>query len=114
MTEKDSNLWISDEDNKEEVTPVEVEEETPVEVEEEEIIEEETSVEEETFEPVKEELRKGSRVRFTGTKSYSGLNISDGKDQTVYNVIEVSGDRIVIGRGTSVVSAVNARDCQLV
>ena len=54
---------------------------------------------------------RGSMVRFNGTKSYSGLDLSQysGKE---YRVKEISGDRIVIAEGANVVAAVNIKDCQ--
>jgi hypothetical protein len=59
-------------------------------------------------------IEKGDRVRFTGTKSYSGLPLASWTHNDVFNVIEVSGDRVVIGKGTAVTAAVNIRDCQKV
>ena len=55
---------------------------------------------------------KGCRIRFTGTHSYSGLKLADWVHNDIFNVIEVSGDRIVIGKGTVVTAAVNIKDCQ--
>ena len=62
--------------------------------------------------PAKQML-KGTRIRFTGTKSYSGLPLADWTHNDIFNVIEVSGDRVVIGKGSVVTAAVNARDCEL-
>lgn len=61
-------------------------------------------------EPVK--ITKGKKVMFTGTKSYSGLRLADWTNGTIFDVIEVSGDRVVIGKGTAVTAAVNAKDCK--
>jgi GH25 family lysozyme M1 (1,4-beta-N-acetylmuramidase) len=61
-----------------------------------------------------DEITKGCRVRFTGTKSYSGIPLADWTYNYIFNVIEVSGDRVVIGKGTAVTAAVNIRDCQKV
>lgn len=61
-------------------------------------------------EPVK--ITKGKKVMFTGTKSYSGLRLADWTNGAVFDVIEVSGDRVVIGKGTAVTAAVNAKDCK--
>ena len=44
---------------------------------------------------------------FTGTKSYSGLRLADWTNGAIFDVIEVSGDRVVIGKGTAVTAAVN-------
>ena len=57
---------------------------------------------------------KGCRVRFTGTRSYSGIKLADWTHNSIFDVIEVSGDRVVIGKGTAVTAAVNIRDCQRV
>lgn len=59
-------------------------------------------------------IRKGSKVKFTGTKSYSGIKLADWTHNSTFDVIEVSGDRVVIGKGTAVTAAVNIKDCQLV
>ena len=54
---------------------------------------------------------KGCKVKFTGTKSYSGINLASWTTNSVFDVIEVSGDRVVIGKGTAVTAAVNIKDC---
>ena len=54
---------------------------------------------------------KGSKVKFTGTKSYSGIKLASWTKGDIFDVIEVSGDRVVIGKGTAVTAAVNMRDC---
>lgn len=59
-------------------------------------------------------IRKGSKVKFTGTKSYSGISLASWTKNYIFDVIEVSGDRIVIGKGTAVTAAVNIKDCQLI
>lgn len=59
-------------------------------------------------------IKKGDRVRFTGTRSYSGMKLASWTHNDVFDVIEVSGDRVVIGKGNAVTSAVNIRDCQKV
>lgn len=59
-------------------------------------------------------IRKGSQVRFTGTRSYSGIHLASWTHNDVFNVIEVSGDRVVIGKGTIVTAAVNINDCKLI
>lgn len=64
--------------------------------------------------PVNNKITKGSRVKFTGTKSYSGINLASWTRNSIFDVIEVSGDRVVIGKGTAVTAAVNMRDCQKV
>lgn len=54
---------------------------------------------------------KGCKVKFTGTKSYSGIKLASWTKNYIFNVIEVSGDRIVIGKGSAVTAAVNVKDC---
>lgn len=64
--------------------------------------------------PETPELHKWDKVRFTGTKSYSGIKLADWTYNAIFDVIEVSGDRVVIGKGSAVTAAVNIRDCQKV
>ena len=59
-------------------------------------------------------IKKGDRVRFTGTRSYSGMKLASWTHNDTFDVIEVSGDRVVIGKGNAVTSAVNIKDCQKV
>lgn len=59
-------------------------------------------------------ITKGSRVRFLGTKSYSGIKLADWTYGYIFNVIEVSGSRVVIGKGSAVTAAVNIKDCEVV
>ena len=63
-------------------------------------------------EPPTPQIRKGMKVQFTGTKSYSGIKLADWTNGSVFDVIEVSGDRVVIGKGTAVTAAVNIKDCR--
>ena len=56
--------------------------------------------------------RANEKVMFTGTKSYSGLKLADWTNGAIFDVIEVSGDRVVIGKGTAVTAAVNIKDCR--
>lgn len=57
-------------------------------------------------------IRKGSKVRFVGTASYSGVKLAAWTYEHVFNVIEVSGNRVVIGKGSAVTAAVNIKDCK--
>lgn len=57
-------------------------------------------------------ITKGCKVKFTGTKSYSGIALASWTKNSTFDVIEVSGDRVVIGKGTAVTAAVNIKDCQ--
>lgn len=59
-------------------------------------------------------ITKGSKVKFTGTTSYSGIHLASWVTNSTFDVIEVSGDRVVIGKGSAVTAAVNIRDCQIV
>ena len=78
-----------------------------------EIMEEpEVKVEAPEVKPEPNPIRKGKKVMFVGTKSYSGLRLADWTNGFVFDVIEVSGDRVVIGKGTAVTAAVNAKDCK--
>ena len=61
--------------------------------------------------PAPTQIVKGCKVKFTGTKSYSGIKLASWTTNSVFDVIEVSGDRVVIGKGTAVTAAVNMRDC---
>lgn len=63
-------------------------------------------------EPAPAQITKGSKVKFTGTKSYSGINLASWTKGSTFDVIEVSGDRVVIGKGTAVTAAVNIKDCK--
>ena len=62
----------------------------------------------------KGEIQKGSTIRFLGTHSYSGIKLADWVTNDIFNVIELSGDRAVIGKGTAVTAAVNIKDCRLI
>lgn len=64
--------------------------------------------------PKQSAITKGDRVKFTGTRSYSGIHLASWVHGGIFNVIEISGDRVVIGKGTAVTAAVNIRDCQKV
>lgn len=59
-------------------------------------------------------LHKWDRIKFTGTKSYSGIPLASWVHNAIFDVIEVSGNRVVIGKGSSVTAAVNIKDCQKV
>ena len=61
--------------------------------------------------PATPAITKGCKVKFTGTKSYSGIKLASWTNGYIFDVIEVSGDRVVIGKGTAVTAAVNMKDC---
>ena len=70
---------------------------------------------EKTTAPEKKEdpIRKGSKIKFTGEKTYSGIPLDISKTD-VFTVIELSGDRVVIGKGTQIIAAVNIKNCKKV
>ena len=59
-------------------------------------------------------IKKGSKVKFNGTKSYSGIKLASWTKGYIFDVIEVSGDRVVIGKGSAVTAAVKMSDCELI
>lgn len=67
-----------------------------------------------TTKPAPAPIIKGSKVKFTGTKSYSGISLASWTKNYIFDVIEVSGDRVVIGKGSAVTAAVNMKDCKKV
>lgn len=64
--------------------------------------------------PASNKITKGCKVKFTGSKSYSGINLASWTKNAIFDVIEISGDRVVIGKGGAVTAAVNIKDCQKV
>lgn len=66
------------------------------------------------MQPASKPITKGCRVKFTGTKSYSGITLASWTHNNIFDVIEISDDRVVIGKGSAVTAAVNIRDCQRV
>lgn len=62
-------------------------------------------------EPALAQIVKGCKIKFIGTKSYSGITLASWTKNSIFDVIEVSGDRVVIGKGTAVTAAVNMKDC---
>lgn len=56
----------------------------------------------------------GSKVRVqTGAKTYTGGSLASYVYSTVYDVIQINGDRVVIGKGTAVTAAMNFKDLTL-
>lgn len=54
------------------------------------------------------EIKKGDKVKVKqGAKTYTGGNLASFVYSTVYDVIEVNGDRVVIGKGSAVTAAVH-------
>lgn len=56
-------------------------------------------------------VKVGSRVRVKeGATDYNGTKLADFVYSTVYDVIQISGDRVVIGQGGQVTAAVRKKD----
>lgn len=56
-------------------------------------------------------IRVGDKVRVKkGARTYDGKSLASFVYNTVYNVIQVNGDRVVIGRGNAVTAAVHIKD----
>lgn len=69
-----------------------------------------TPVTSETQKPVAE-IKVGSKVMVkAGAKTYTGGNLSSFVYKTVYDVIQMNGDRVVIGLGKSITAAVKKGD----
>lgn len=60
-------------------------------------------------------IKKGSKVRVkNGAKTYDGGGLASFVYSTTYDVLEVSGDRVVIGIGSAVTAAVHSSNLTLV
>lgn len=59
-------------------------------------------------------ITKGDRVKFVGTKGYNGETLAYWVRGTIFDVISVNDDRIVIGKGKSVTAAVKKSDLMLI
>lgn len=56
-------------------------------------------------------IAKGNKVRVKkGAKSYDGVALASFVFENVYDVIEVNGNRVVIGKGNAVTTAININD----
>jgi hypothetical protein len=77
-------------------------------------VERQTSTPAKKEEPAKPQIKKGSKVQLTGKMTYSGIRLADWTYGEIFDVIEISGDRVVIGKGTAVTAAVHINDCRLV
>ena len=61
--------------------------------------------------PTTNTIKKGDKVRVkSGAKTYDGGNLASWVYDAVFDVMEVSGDRIVIGIDGAVTAAVNSKD----
>ena len=59
-------------------------------------------------------IAKGSKVKVAkGAKTYTGGSLASFVYSTVYNVMQIDGDRVVIGLGGTVTAAVNIKDLTL-
>lgn len=59
-------------------------------------------------------IQKGNKVKFTGTKGYNGESLASWVTGSTFDVISISGDRVVIGKGKSITAAVKKSDVVLV
>jgi len=56
-------------------------------------------------------IKVGSKVKVKkGAKTYTGGNLSSFVYNNVYDVIQINGDRVVIGKGTAVTAAIHKND----
>lgn len=56
----------------------------------------------------------GNKVKVkSGAKTYTGGSLSSFVYSTVYDVIQIDGDRVVIGLGKAITAAVNKKDLTL-
>ena len=63
----------------------------------------------------KKVIKIGSKVRVkTGAKTYTGGNLSSAVFKNTYDVIEMKGDRVVIGIGKAITAPININDLLLV
>jgi hypothetical protein len=61
--------------------------------------------------PISDEIKVGSKVMVKpGAKTYTGGNLSAFVYKTTYDVLQINGDRIVIGIGKAVTAAVKKSD----
>ena len=59
-------------------------------------------------------ITKGSKVRVNkGAKTYTGCGLASFVYDGVYDVIQINGDRVVIGKGAAVTAAMNIKDLAL-
>lgn len=57
--------------------------------------------------PADNTIRKGDKVKVTKAVDYNGTKLSSSVLNNIYDVIEVSGNRIVIGKGSAVTAAMH-------
>lgn len=59
-------------------------------------------------------ISKGNKVRMNGSKDYNGNSLSSWVKGSIFDVIQVDGERIVIGKGNIVTAAVKKNDLTLI
>lgn len=59
-------------------------------------------------------ITKGSKVKFVGTKGYNGETLAYWVRGSIFDVISISGNRVVIGKGKSITAAVKKSDLMIV
>jgi hypothetical protein len=65
--------------------------------------------------PAKPAIKKGSKVKVkAGAKDYDGRTLASFVYGRAYDVIQITGDRVVIGQGKTVTAAVRLKDLTLV
>lgn len=55
-------------------------------------------------------ISKGNKVKMNGTKDYNGNSLASWVRGSIFDVIQVDGNRVVIGKGNAVTAAVNKND----
>jgi hypothetical protein len=55
-------------------------------------------------------IQRGDAVRMNTRKGYDGKNLASWVQGKVFDVIQVKGDRVVIGKGNAVTAAVKLSD----
>jgi len=61
--------------------------------------------------PQTKTIKVGSKVKVKpGAKTYDGKKLADFVYNTIYDVIQVDGERVVIGKGKAVTAAIKAQD----
>ena len=61
-----------------------------------------------------QDISKGDKVKFIGTRGYNGEELASWVTNSTFDVIEIKGDRVVIGKGKSITAAVKKSDVVLV
>lgn len=64
--------------------------------------------------PASSEIKKGDKVKVLNNVDYNGTRLMSSVKGGIYDVIQVSGDRVVIGRGSAVTAAMKKSTLQKV